>query len=104
MIGTRLKLARTKAGHTQESLAELMETNGRQIWRWENGENEPSGQIVARLAQELNVTTDYLLGLTDDPTPSDKRVEGLTYREQRIINALRNEDYREAIKAIVNDE
>lgn len=104
MVGNRLKYARVNAGHTQESLAEVIETNARQIWRWETGETEPDGKIVALLAQALNISTDYLLGLTDDPTPAYKRFEGLSEAEQRIVTALRNGDYREAIKVIVNDE
>lgn len=34
---------------------------------WENRGNIPSGEIVAKIADYFNVTTDYLLCRTDDP-------------------------------------
>lgn len=35
--------------------------------RIENGKNEPAAWMLLALAQALGTTTDYLLGLTDDP-------------------------------------
>lgn len=40
------------------------------LTRLENGERNPRALNVAALAQALGVSSDYLLGLTDDPTPS----------------------------------
>ncbi len=35
--------------------------------RYENGEREPSASIIVALADFFNVSTDYLLGRTDNP-------------------------------------
>lgn len=104
MNGKRLKTNRERAGHTQESLAEQIMISPRNITRYENGESEPGADVLGRIASALNVSSDYLLGLTDDPTPTYRRFEGLSDLEQRIVTALRNGDYREAIKVIVNEE
>ena len=104
MIGARLKAARAKAQHTQASLAEIMGTDARQIWRWENGENEPSGEIVARLASTLEVSSDYLLGLTDDSVPRTVDAGKLTAKERAALSAWRRGQRLEAIKVIVEDE
>jgi len=99
----RLKLARIEAGHTQESLAELLNIDTRQIWRYENSESEPKGDMVARLARALNVSTDYLLDLTGDPTPHDMESEQLTSIERAVISAWRQGQPLEAIR-IISDE
>lgn len=104
MIGARLKLAREKAKHTQASLAEVMGTNPRQVWRWEAGENEPSGEIVARLAQALDVSSDYLLGLSDEPVSMVRDASKLNAKERAALSAWRRGDRFEAIKVIVDDD
>lgn len=38
-------------------------------YRYETGKVEPSISILVALANFFNVSTDYLLGRTDDPTP-----------------------------------
>jgi transcriptional regulator with XRE-family HTH domain len=101
MDGNRLKDIRLKAGHTQESLSELLGVGIRQIWRYEKNETEPSGEMVARLARALNTSADYLLGLTDDPAPG--QIEELSPKERAAVAAWRRGDVREAIRAIVNE-
>jgi transcriptional regulator with XRE-family HTH domain len=36
---------------------------------WERGDFEPDNTSLVNLAEYFNVTTDYLLGRTDDPRP-----------------------------------
>lgn len=104
MLGARLKIARTRGGHTQSSLAEMMNTDARQIWRWENGETSPSADVIVRIAQTLSVSADYLLGLTDDPTPATEKFNELSEKERVVLSAWRHGDYRQAIRVMVNDE
>lgn len=35
---------------------------------WRNGRNKPSADAIVKIAQYFNVTTDYLLGLSDSPS------------------------------------
>lgn len=102
MRGNRLKQLRLELGYTQESLAEMLEIGNRQIWRYENGETEPDGETVAKIARILNVSADYLLGLTDDPTPSGMTSQ-LSAVERAVIAALRRGEKYEAIKTIVEN-
>ena len=99
MLGQRLREARTIRGHTQESLAEMLHINKRQITRYENNETEPNGETIAMISRALETSADYLLGLTDDP--STKHSE-LTAIERRVIDAIRRGSQIEAVKAIVN--
>lgn len=101
MDNIRLRDIRLLRGHTQESLAEVLNTNARQVWRWESGETTPSADNVAMIAMALNTSADYLLGLDDDPTPYRERNENLGSLEQAVVSALRRGDTVAAIRAIV---
>lgn len=101
MIGQRIKEAREIAGHTQSSLAELMGINHQQVWRWESGKYIPEAEKIASLAKALNVSSDYLLGLSDDPKRAARESE-LSPQEQEIIMALRRGDPMEAIRTIAS--
>lgn len=103
MRGGRLKRVRQDRGYTQEDLAEIVGVNLKQIGRHENGETEPDGIVVARYAQALSVSADYLLGISDEPNP-DVQMSDLTRTERAILSALRRGERIEAIKIIANDE
>lgn len=102
MIAERIKQAREAAGHSQTSLAEVMSITHQQIWRWESGKITPEAPKIALLAKTLNVSADYLLGLTDTPT-RQTRESDFSQHEIDIIMALRRGDKMEAVKAIVNE-
>ena len=68
----RLKALRESMGISQAELAKKMSVTPPTISRIENGEREPNLQFLKNLATFFNVSVDYLLGLTDDPTPKDK--------------------------------
>lgn len=104
MRGERLRDLRKALELSQEALAEILNTHQRQIWRWENGKNDPSGEEVAKLATALNVSTDYLLGLSDDPTPAAFAAATLSARERQALAAWRKGDRIEAVKVIATDE
>lgn len=60
-LGERLKQLRQEHGWSQADLAAKIGTDPGQISRYENGKMTPSAEAVVRLAQILDVTTDYLL-------------------------------------------
>ena len=99
----RLRTLRLKNGFTYASLAKVLDLNMRQIVRYEAGEADPSSDVVTRMADTFNVSADYLLGRTDDPTPPAYRAD-LTPHEQAILAALRRDDPLAAIRLIVQTE
>lgn len=100
MRGDRLREIREKRGLTQEDLAERIGVGTQQIWRWESGNTTPASNYVADLARELAVSSDYLLGISDDPAPVHGEND-LTDTERTVILAMRHGEKLEAIKAIV---
>lgn len=60
-----MKLARKARGFTQAEVAELLQTNQPTYQRWETGENDPGVRNLVRVADLLEVSTDYLLGRSE---------------------------------------
>ena len=87
IIGARIRALREFADWSQGQLAYKAGTTSAQISRLENNER-PGAQaiLLARLADALNTTTDYLVGRTNDPAPLD--VNGAKYDpELRMVAA-----------------
>jgi len=89
--------------YTQDELSELVGVGQKQVWRHESGATIPDGDIVARYAQALDVSADYLLGISDDPKPNVQTGD-LSRTERAVINAWRRGDVIEAARTILNDE
>lgn len=63
-------------GVTQKWLARSANTSPANINRYIKGVNDPEIlDILPRLANVLNVSTDYLLGVTSDPTVHDLSID-----------------------------
>jgi transcriptional regulator with XRE-family HTH domain len=63
----RLRTAREMRGLSQSQLAEKTGLQPSAVSHFEQSRRAPSFDNLRRLANALNVTTDYLLGRTDDP-------------------------------------
>ena len=66
----RLKLARTKAGYSQKLLASKLFISQQAYAKYEIGTTSPNPETLKRISELLDVSTDYLLGATDDPSAS----------------------------------
>jgi len=71
----RLKELRNQRGLSQYKLADLLDVSPSTVAAWEVGRNEPNYDMLKKIADFFEVSVDYLLGKTDDPTPSHKRIE-----------------------------
>jgi transcriptional regulator with XRE-family HTH domain len=63
----RLKAARDLRKWSQSDLASIAKMPPSSIAHFETGTRKPSFDTLRRLANALEVTTDYLLGRVDDP-------------------------------------
>lgn len=68
---------------TLTSLAVELEVSQEAISQYISGKIKPKTAIIVKMARILNTSTDYLLGLTDNPTPSNLE---LSEKENDIIN------------------
>lgn len=67
MYFQRLEDLRVDNDKTQIEIAEYLNLNRNVYWRYEKDEREIPVWAVIKLADYYRVSTDYLLGLTDDP-------------------------------------
>ena len=64
----RLKEIRKKKGISQLKLAMDLNMNQNTVSRYETGEREPGINELIKIADYFNVSVDYLLERTDNPT------------------------------------
>ena len=67
----RIKELRKMRKWNQKEVAEAIYTTQQQYSIIELGKTDLSGLTLKRLASLYNVSTDYILGLTDNPKPYD---------------------------------
>ena len=61
---------RTDHDFTQQRVADYLICNRRVYSRYERGEREIPVSMVIKLAELYNTSTDYILGITDNPKPN----------------------------------
>ena len=80
MIGERLQEIRRDHGDTQVSLAAKLRVSKPTVQAWELGKSSPSHEMLVTICRMYEVSSDYLLGLTDtDPA--------YVKRQQALLNA-----------------
>lgn len=97
--GNRLRQIRETRGITQEALAEKLGVRIQQIWRWESSKTDPAGHFIVKIAESLDISSDYLLGLSDDPA-ANLTEEELTPMERKLIMAVRQGQIMEALETL----
>lgn len=87
----RLRDLRRENNLTGSQLAKILDVTHATVYRWESGEIIPSQDNLKKLASYFNVSSDYLLGLTDEREPYKKP---LKFEDALKIleNTKRNDD------------
>ncbi len=98
-IAEKLVELRTSKGVTQEDVAQNLSVSNKTISKWENGASTPDLPMVVELSKYYGVTTDTLLGLSEDKKQSTAEeirslFEGLDCRES-VLKAF------DAVKALI---
>ncbi len=68
IFSERLKLLRNNKQIKQKTIAEHLEITSNAYQNYEYGKREPDFTNLVKLCNYFNVSSDYLLGLSDDPT------------------------------------
>ena len=90
--GDRLRATREKAGMSQRELARVCGVGEVMIYRYESGITDPSTKYLTLIADKLSISTDYLVGLSDEPNGhlKDKQI---TDDERIMIDMYRREGW-----------
>jgi transcriptional regulator with XRE-family HTH domain len=91
VLSKRLRVARKAKKYTQEKLAALVSTKKTTISNYETGYSSPSNEMLNDLADVLEVSTDYLLGRTDEPTKVIVQKEIIKTDEEDELEKLLND-------------
>jgi transcriptional regulator with XRE-family HTH domain len=92
LVAQRLRLLREKHGLSYRELAILCGLGETQVYKYERGDNEPSALSLKLIAKKLDVSVDYLLGLTDDPKSHYSSNE-ITDQEKDVLEAFRHDGW-----------
>ena len=87
MICDTIKKLRETAGYSQSSLAKALGVTRSAVNAWEMGLSVPTAQYIVELAQLFHVSTDYILGLTNQEAIY---IDGLTHEEKQLLYSLYN--------------
>ncbi|ASS76447.1 hypothetical protein CIG75_16765 [Tumebacillus algifaecis] len=92
----RLSALRVKSGLSQQKFADILNLTKSALSNYENGTREPNYATLVNIADNLNVSLDYLLGRTDDPRPvkltvGTERPFEFPYRE--LLKSLKDDQY-----------
>ena len=74
----RIREVRKARGISQAKLASKIGMEQTQYSRYERGENEIKVNVLIDICKALDVSSDYLLGLSDNPQPTAKIKNNIT--------------------------
>lgn len=88
MLSERIKELRLAINYSQVELASKLSVTKQTVSNWENGNIQPSVEVLVKLSEFFGVTTDYLLGRDNIPRLD---VSGLSKQEIGHINMIIND-------------
>ena len=88
MFGERFKSLRLSRGINQVEMAKIFGVTKQSVSNWENENIMPSVDMLVKIADFFNVSTDFLLGLTDKHALN---TDGLSELQIAHIQAIIND-------------
>ncbi|WP_336798545.1 helix-turn-helix transcriptional regulator [Exiguobacterium acetylicum] len=88
----RLRECRIKRGMQQDEMARHLKTNTSTMSRIENGKKQPDPEMIIMMAELFNVSTDYLLGLVEDPKSTHDEYLREALKKYEFIGTFFSED------------
>lgn len=105
-IAERLVEIRTKRKMTKTQLADSLGINRVSLGNYESGKRTPDSYVVTELCKKLNVSADYLLGLTDTENQAYAEIAETTGLDETAIKYLSNTslEHRNLINLLLREE
>ena len=85
-LGAKINELRLNKNMTQGSLGKLLNVSQVAVYKWEKDLTEPDSSTILMLADIFNVSAEYLLGNTYDPTP----IKDLVHKDSIKIHDMVN--------------
>lgn len=103
MFPKRLAEMRNKRCLSQKTFAELISMSQQAVAKWEIGGSSPSPQQLHDICFILNVSADYLIGLTDKPESISSN-QAKDEKDNPVVHQPLSEDMQAAILALIRSE
>lgn len=109
-FGNRLKQIRKERGLNKKQMADLLNIGRVAYGNYENGTRHPECTIIPDFCKKLDVTADYLLGISDTRNPVYAKVAettGLNEEAILYLKRIRNSSFSEhvdIINKLLNEE
>lgn len=97
----RLKKARIEKGYSKSDLAREINVHYSQIGRYEEKGAQPSADILAKLANALEVTSDYLMNGTTDELANSSLTDKELLNQFKMIEKM-PEDKKSVVKIFLD--
>ena len=102
-LPSRLRLARQEANLTQQRAAELAGVEPISVWRYENGQREPSASTVHALASLYGKPVEWFFEEDTDPEPDFEADMELVMNEASLaLRQVSDQLSPEAIRSIAS--
>lgn len=88
ILSKRLKKLREEKGYLQKFVADKLGIRSNTLSGYENGSRSPDPEMLLALSELYNVTTDYLLGKSDDPNLTEKDESDIAKRMEKLRRDL----------------
>lgn len=98
LVAERIKICRTARNMSQEDLANLLGKSRTNIVNYEAGRTTLPGSVIVDLSDIFKVSTDYLLGLSNDPYSANAGVK--IQKLHRFLQKASDEKLDRAMKIL----
>lgn len=89
VLSERIKELRKKQGFTQDEVATMLDMKRANFSSYETGRTIPPGDTLGKLASIFETTTEYLLGKTDNPHPTDESLlKAASYIVEKLNDSI----------------
>ncbi|EJQ55134.1 helix-turn-helix domain-containing protein [Bacillus mycoides] len=100
MIGEKIKELRKNNKITQEQLGNAIGVSKMAISYFEKGKKSPGRESLEKIADYFDVTTDYLLGRSEDPELNEEENKIVTEEGKNILALIESLPEDERKKAL----
>ena len=96
-----LRLLRTKHRLSQKEIGDIVGISSQAVSKWENSITEPDNESLLKLSKYFNVSTDYLLGNSDEENQNikyDNDLEKVLFSKAKELS----DDDKRTVLSVIN--
>jgi len=104
-LSKRIRYLREKKGFSQKFVAQKLDIKNNTLSGYESSRREPDNEMLSKIAEFYNVTTDYLLGRSNHPQLTEveiKERDSDVEEWMKIIESLPEDERKEIEDEVSN--